>query len=276
MNKEVNYEKKLVLFLDVLGFSNLVRESMDDNQKFKMILEFLSDLQTYIKEQQEFEIKHEEFQRIIKKVIGKNSEQQYENPSKFEYTMFSDSLVISLSFKSFESLKGLITRMGILQAKYMSKGMLLRGGITFGELHHEGSICFGPAFLRAYELECNIAKYPRILIDRGILEGEMIPNDWDSNTSENYYYITQPWIKSSTNPLALYDEEIEYYYVNPFLTTNSHKYFEPIKDILTNQLKKFNSNCEEDKKKISKWEWLLEDIKKNPKVVSGLINEIIR
>ena len=47
---------------------------------------------------------------------------------------------------------------------------MLRGAIAKGLLHHSEHAVFGPAFLKAYYLERNIAKYPRIIVDRGTHE----------------------------------------------------------------------------------------------------------
>jgi hypothetical protein len=45
-------------------------------------------------------------------------------------------------------------------------GYTIRGAVTSGKLFHEGSIIiFGPALVRAYELERHMAVYPRIIID---------------------------------------------------------------------------------------------------------------
>jgi hypothetical protein len=43
---------------------------------------------------------------------------------------------------------------------------LFRGGIAKGALHHSKNAVFGPAFLDAYHLEQNIAKYPRVVVDQ--------------------------------------------------------------------------------------------------------------
>jgi hypothetical protein len=48
----------------------------------------------------------------------------------------------------------------------MSNGILVRGGIAKGQLHHTAKVVFGPALIEAYRLESQIAKFPRILLDR--------------------------------------------------------------------------------------------------------------
>lgn len=42
---------------------------------------------------------------------------------------------------------------------------MIRGGITYGEFYQDGDVMFGKGLVKAYEIENNIAKYPRIVID---------------------------------------------------------------------------------------------------------------
>lgn len=44
-------------------------------------------------------------------------------------------------------------------------GLLIRGGLTVGELYHDENIVYGPAMIRAYEMENKMAIYPRIIVD---------------------------------------------------------------------------------------------------------------
>ncbi|MCC5014638.1 hypothetical protein [Legionella sp. 31fI33] len=52
----------------------------------------------------------------------------------------------------------------------LESGFLVRGGISLGLLHHTDQIIFGPALVRAHDLEHNEAKFPRILIDDSVIE----------------------------------------------------------------------------------------------------------
>src|SRR5690625_145502 len=49
MNKEVKYENRLVAFIDILGFSEIVKESKDNTDKINLIysvLNYLKDWET--------------------------------------------------------------------------------------------------------------------------------------------------------------------------------------------------------------------------------------
>jgi len=48
--------------------------------------------------------------------------------------------------------------------------LLIRGGVTIGPLAKSYGQIFGPGLIRAYELESQQAKYPRILVDECVLE----------------------------------------------------------------------------------------------------------
>lgn len=63
-----------------------------------------------------------------------------------------------------------IYSIAIGQAQVVSMGLLLRGGIAKGKISRGTDMVFGPAFLRAYEIESKEAKYPRIVVDQPILD----------------------------------------------------------------------------------------------------------
>jgi hypothetical protein len=48
--------------------------------------------------------------------------------------------------------------------------MRIRGATSKGKLHHDQSVIFGPALLDAYGIETSIAKYPRIVLSRGVYQ----------------------------------------------------------------------------------------------------------
>jgi hypothetical protein len=47
---------------------------------------------------------------------------------------------------------------------------LVRGGITIGELYLDEILVWGTGLVRAYELENTIAIFPRVVIDRNVLD----------------------------------------------------------------------------------------------------------
>jgi hypothetical protein len=83
----------------------------------------------------------------------------------FKSQSFSDCTVLSeaASPKGLHYLLVMVTQFAL---DLLQNGFLLRGGIAKGALHHSANAVFGPAFLDAYYLEQQIAKYPRIVVDR--------------------------------------------------------------------------------------------------------------
>jgi hypothetical protein len=52
--------------------------------------------------------------------------------------------------------------------RLLEEGYLVRGAICSGLLYHDKRVVFGPALIKAYEMESTIAKYPRIIIEKDI------------------------------------------------------------------------------------------------------------
>ncbi|MGH2612804.1 MAG: hypothetical protein ACRDFB_07115, partial [Rhabdochlamydiaceae bacterium] len=50
------------------------------------------------------------------------------------------------------------------QGELINHGILLRGGITIGDVYIDKQTIFGPAFIAAYDIESKLANYPRIVI----------------------------------------------------------------------------------------------------------------
>ena len=58
----------------------------------------------------------------------------------------------------------------LIMKHLFSSGFLAREGITYGKLSHSREIVFGPALVVAYDLEKNIARYPRIIVSAQMIE----------------------------------------------------------------------------------------------------------
>lgn len=58
-----------------------------------------------------------------------------------------------------------------IQGELINKGIVIRGGITYGEFYYDSNkhFVYGPGVVKAYNLERS-AKFPRIIVDNAILE----------------------------------------------------------------------------------------------------------
>ena len=135
---KIKYRDSIIGFVDVLGFSQLVSESDNTN------------IETY-------------FNYVI------NDLKKHFVGTRFKYLLISDSIVISAP-NSLDNFKILVKVLSIIQAKLLSRGVLLRGAIASGALYvnKTNNVVVGPGLIRAYALE-STADYPRIIIDRALI-----------------------------------------------------------------------------------------------------------
>jgi hypothetical protein len=80
----------------------------------------------------------------------------------FEASHFSDTIVLSCR-PGRPTLQIFALRVQSICAMLLD-GHYTRGAIVVGKVHHEISTVFGPALIEAYELEKNVAKYPRVIV----------------------------------------------------------------------------------------------------------------
>lgn len=141
------YEDRLVAFIDVLGFSEMVAVTATDIRKLRHLTAALKGL--------------------YDKIWLWEADGSF---SSFAFTQFSDSIVISSlagTADSFEMLQQLL--LGVMEL-VDSYDVLVRGGIARGQLIHDRVMVVGPAMIEAYHLESKDAKYPRIIIAKDLKE----------------------------------------------------------------------------------------------------------
>jgi hypothetical protein len=147
------YNERYVAFLDVLGFSELVKDagsSMEDIDTIRGIIKALRE-----------------------------TPKPYP-AADFRFTQFSDSIVLSATRDEnglvimFEAAIRLATQMLI-------RGVLLRGGIAVGNISHTDDALFGVGLLNAYQYDFQ-GDPPRIRLSKEIREDatkfEFFPTKW--------------------------------------------------------------------------------------------------
>lgn len=178
------YEKRIVAFVDILGFKTIIEDSINDISLRQKVLE-------------------------VTKIIHSKRTGNIED---IQVTTFSDSAVISYPLNMRNALFYTIIDIIHLQLELGHKGIMLRGGIAIGDLYHNEDIVFGPAMNEAYYLESKVAKFPRIVIrkedlNKGFVNTEglskhEIKTNWNDlmnlvtldtdnniNNNENIYFI---------------------------------------------------------------------------------------
>ena len=180
----VEYHRRILAFVDILGFSGLVTNTLKDDAliaKLRNALKIVSDYEPFWR--------NEERHRMMLKSLEEDVEDEEARQAAYKKMRekwgmaFSDTIVISEEDNLF-GLYNTLSNLCILSLRLLEIGTFIRGAITIGPIYHEGSIIFGPALIDAYKLETDFAIYPRIVIaDKLVAELE----SWQNSTSNN------PW-----------------------------------------------------------------------------------
>ncbi|MFA6195218.1 MAG: hypothetical protein WC656_01080 [Sulfurimonas sp.] len=164
----LKYETRYVGFFDILGWSDTVKNSVN-NIEMQKKLGLATNAMRLHTEMNEWKKQHGPW------------------PGDAQIVHFSDSIVVSTS-ADYNGKSEIISILSFLSSALLQHGFLLRGGITKGEIYHKDSSVFGPALNRAYELENKNAVYPRVILDY-ILTAEF--GQGDKVTHEDGTYIGQ-------------------------------------------------------------------------------------
>ncbi|ELA6794654.1 hypothetical protein QNE27_004235 [Vibrio alginolyticus] len=144
----INFEERAVAFIDVLGFKAIVDNAAVGSDNFELLRDLIGTLENALP-------------NLNSKV---NSDVPTELIPKHIY--ISDSIILSAPLSS-EKMKGycglsiLVMRVIQLTHLFLSKGYLIRGGISIGKVWHSDSNIVGPAYQEAYLLETKTG-VPRI------------------------------------------------------------------------------------------------------------------
>lgn len=207
------YEERYIAFIDILGFKNIVTNTFNFPEEFNRLDQTLSYLES---------------------LKRKNYHDPWGNKwMGMEFTMFSDSIVISYPATGNGNAFHILLELAHLCLDVLNMGYIFRGGVTVGPLVHKGDICYGPAMNNAVNLEKR-AKYPRIIIEDNVFKrGIQYPGLANTPEQELEYlkYLvmndTGKFLKGSNpeyilNYLALYNEvDEESMYINLLQKTKS-------------------------------------------------------
>lgn len=137
------YRKQVVTFLDIMGFRELVHSHDAD-----AITEALD---------------------AIKATAAAPGDGEGEATSIIS---FSDSIIRArpCGKDAIAALLHEVSELASAQWSLMEDGVLVRGGITAGDVLMAPDRAFGPAFIRAYDLESKSAVSPRVIVDPDFIE----------------------------------------------------------------------------------------------------------
>lgn len=229
METDKVYDKRIIAFIDILGFQEHIRNSENNNDYANYIKRVMNFIE-YLKKDNDDGI-------LSLKEIGR------------EITIFSDSIVISYPYDIESSLFYVLVDIIHIQLELLAEGILMRGGITTGDVYHGGNIVFGPAMVQAYKLESECAIYPRIIMtEETIVEG--VKNKISDHSYEQELEYVLGLVKKDTDGFYFID-----FLSQPQELDEEHYYYiclDKIKGLITNILLSKTL----DLRVVSKYEWL--------------------
>ncbi len=145
------YEKAIVTFIDILGFGDLVLQST-----FEQVKRALDAVEYHAapKPDPNFSGYHEPETIVFSDSVVRVRKVETDDNRKYPSGLF------------FHELLDIVHAQGML----IDDGIVLRGGITYGDIFISGNRIYGPAMIDAYKLESEFAKYPRIVISPKLLQ----------------------------------------------------------------------------------------------------------
>lgn len=219
----MNYENRIVLFLDILGFKAIIDKTVIKDKDKTTDIENLYKNLTLIKSLLIETLKKDKIKVRPMMDEAKNTVKNF----SLKVTQFSDSIIISFLNDNNETLLKLIRAIQELIINLANEGLICRGAISYGKLIHDDKLIFGPALNDAYETETRAAIYPRIIMDKSIIElgniGSLKIFDKSRKTKKD---LILNYLKQDTD---------DKYYVDYFPTDiGSYKYMTNIKIYLFN------------------------------------------
>jgi hypothetical protein len=138
-----SYERRVVVFCDILGWRNHIIEAGTDNEKIGALRRVILQLSRTISLRTRLDIK---------------------------VSTLSDNIAVTQPVGELTPM--LVQQMANFQLASAMRGFFLRGGITVGDVNHDNETVFGSGLNRAYELESTVANSARIVLDKNVL-GEL-------------------------------------------------------------------------------------------------------
>jgi hypothetical protein len=163
------YETRVIAYVDILGFKNIIKDSSKNNDKINDIMKALQYLKN-VEEPNEWNTHFIEFEEDAQKKGLEN----FDISETLCCSCFSDTIVVSAVASDGNIhyvVSTLIANLAYTSSYLLTSGILLRGSITYGKLiHQRNGLIMGQGLVEAYEIESTIAKFPRIVLSNKLLD----------------------------------------------------------------------------------------------------------
>jgi hypothetical protein len=141
----IEYEDRLLLYMDVLGWSKLITDSVIHRDARETLAQISQRLRTPVQAMEHALSGGDDFGGI-------------------RVSQFSDTLVASCPIGNHRVVFALcVVAVGVGQI-VIKRGYYVRGAMVQGKLIHRPGVIYGPALVAANQVEENVAKYPRIIV----------------------------------------------------------------------------------------------------------------
>jgi hypothetical protein len=194
----MNYENRIVAFIDILGFRALLDETVakdgtDDPKRIDDVIHAYTSI------------------REIWDLDKKSETHRLSTYSSKKVTIFSDSIVVSFIAEEPSEVFYTLLEIKWLIMRLLNHKILCRGAVALGKLIHSDEYIFGPALVEAYTLESKAALYPRVILDRNIVDAGTTFKSRDHTSRQEREYLESLLEKDSDGM----------YYIDYFFKTQS-------------------------------------------------------
>lgn len=156
----MEYENRITAFIDILGFKDILSKTVNKNGlDNKEEIDKLARAYNSIRSVWDLDSSNENSNIITKT-----------DKAKKKITTFSDCIVVSFPAEKKSEIFYTLLEIKWMILRLVSQNILCRGAVSYGKLIHTETMLFGPALVEAYILESKAANYPRIILDRNIIE----------------------------------------------------------------------------------------------------------
>lgn len=251
----INYETRIVAFIDILGFKQMVIDSEKKGNEEK--IQSINEALEFFKNFKNKTYKYDELINVEEDSQKKGIE-NFRIHDFLQIDYFSDSIIISVKVKE-EKINEIFSTFIVYIAAFgnflIKKGILIRGGIGIGNLVHKKGKIFGNALIKAYTLESTIAIYPRIIISKELLQKLNYPIH-----SKNERYPYHQYLDRFEDGCVGFTQLTIFQVMNSLVNSLYLKHFKENKSLSLNEAKKtilngLNENFD-NPKVFDKYKWL--------------------
>lgn len=229
-------EERFVAFIDILGFTEIVKSIESNNTSDNLTLKRVKSILNFMNNEANNPYNDTDLPIYVKTENGLE-ERELGDP-KIIYV--SDCIIISAE-PTLDGFKGLSRKIHKITADLAYDGIFCRGAITKGKLFHHDRVMFGSSYIRAYKLE-EKAIFPRVIVDPDIIDFFQL--------KEGCFPLAPAFYGKDTD--GIYYQRYWTWNLFPMYSDNFYNYLLVVRDWIIKHLNTF----EEDSKILPKYLWL--------------------